>query len=284
MVFASLSSGLLEATGSWRTSWLVLAGLTSVPALLALLLIRDRPENLGQKADGGTQEPGIKSSAPFQGHSNRVYRTAHRWKTKEASRTGAFWLIALALGGMFFLLHATTGHQVAYLAGEGGMELSAAASALGLIAGTSVFGRLIAGWLGDRLEPRLVMASLLLLLGLSLLILLTGTGVVAVYIYVVLFGIGYGGVLVLAPATMLNYFGSESYAATMGIAMTIGGVLGAISPLLVGRIKDVSGSYVPAFVLMMGLAVLGAVCALLARPPVAPKSARSIQTGLRATD
>ena len=103
---------------------------------------------------------------------------------------------------------------------------------------------------------------------LSLLILLIGKGALSVYVYVILFGLGYGGMLVLGPATMLNYFGSENYAGTMGIAMTVGGVLGAISPLLVGRIKDMTGSYVPAFVLMMGLAVAGAVCAFVARPPV----------------
>jgi sugar phosphate permease len=282
LVIAPLASGLLEASGSWRTSWLVLAGIVSLPALLALLLARDRPEDLGQRADGA-QEPGLEPVTPSQGHTSRVYRSTDQWETRAALRTRALWLMALVLGITFFLLHATTAHQVAYLAGEAGMDLTVAASALGLIAGSSILGRLSAGWLGDRIEPRLVMTGMMLLLGLSLLVLLTSKGLVGVYIYVLSFGIGYGGMLVLAPATVLDYYGAESYAAIMGVSMAAGNVLGALSPLLVGGIKDVSGSYLPAFVLMMGLAILGALCAFLARPPVSSESAGGAQTDPRST-
>jgi hypothetical protein len=38
--------------------------------------------------------------------------------------------------------------------------------------------------------------------------------------------------------------------------------------VLVGGIWDASGSYPPAFVLMVGFALAGAVCAFWARPPV----------------
>jgi MFS family permease len=176
---------------------------------------------------------------------------------------------------MSFLLQATSAHQVAYLTGEAGIELTVAASALGLIAGSSILGRLVTGWLGDRVEPRLVMAGLLLSMGLGLVVLLTEMGLVALYIYVVLFGIGYGGMIVLAPAMLLNYFGSKSFAAIRGISTPIGTILGALSPLLVGGIKDVSGSYLPAFVVMIGFAVAGALCAFLARPPV-PKALVSL--------
>jgi MFS family permease len=158
---------------------------------------------------------------------------------------------------------------VAYLAGEAGFDLTVAASALGLVAGSSVIGRLSAGWLGDRFEPRYVMAGLLLSMGLSLLILMAGRGLLTLYANVVLFGAGYGGIIVVSSAATLNYFGARSYAQIMGISMPIGTLLGFLSPLLVGAIKDATGSYVPAFLLMVGFAIAGALCAMLARPPVA---------------
>jgi MFS family permease len=183
---------------------------------------------------------------------------------------------------MFFLLQAITAHQVAYLAGEAGLDLAIAASALGLVAGTSVIGRLFSGWLGDRIEPRYVITGLLLAMGLSLVILMLGQGLVALYIYVVLFGIGYGGIIVVASAAFLNYFGTKSYAQIMGISMPVGTVLGILSPLLVGGIKDATGSYVPAFVMMVGVAVAGALCAYLGRPPVpeAPVTAQAVPDSL----
>ena len=271
LVMTSLASVLVGALGSWRTTWLVLVGVVLVPGLVALLFIRNRPEELEQEVDGGTHGQDLQAGDPVRDQASRVYKTTQQWEVRTAIRTLAFWLIALVNGIMFFLLQATTAHQVAYLAGEAGMELGIAASALGLIAGSSIIGRLVAGWLGDRIEPRFVMTGLLLLLGLSLVILVIGQGLVALYAYVVLFGIGYGGIIVLAPAIMLNYFGSQSYAAIMGIAMPIGTVLGALSPVLVGGIKDASGSYLSAFIVMTGFAVAGAVCAFAARPPT-PKT------------
>ncbi len=268
LVITTLAAGLVSATGSWRTSWLALALLMVLPVLLSLLLLRNGPEELGQRPDGANQEPDFKTGVAAQRPANCVYQTEGQWETGTALRTPAFWLISLAGGVMFFLLQAMTAHQVAYLAGEAGMDLAVAASALGLIAGSSVIGRLAAGWLGDRVEPRYVMAGLLLTMGLSLLILMAGQGLVALYIYVVLFGIGYGGMVVLPAAIFLNYFGSKRYAAIMGISMPAGNVLAVLSPVLVGGIKDASGSYLPAFVLMVGIAVAGSLCALLAKPPV----------------
>jgi MFS family permease len=275
LAITTLAAGVATTSGTWRNAWLVLAGLMVLPVLIAVLLLRNKPEELGQQADGSSREPDSGTGAASQ-LASRVYRTTRQWETVAAIKTRSFWLIALATGVMFFLLQAITAHQVAYLAGEAGLDLTIAASALGLVAGSSVIGRLFAGWLGDRVEPRYVIAGLLLAMGLSLLILMVGQGLVALYIYVVLFGVGYGGIIVVASATFLNYFGARSYAAIMGISMPVGTVLGILSPLLVGGIKDATGSYVPAFVLMVGVAAAGALCAYLGRPPV-PKTAVSAQ-------
>ncbi len=60
-------------------------------------------------------------------------------------------------------------------------------------------------------------------------------------------GGSYYSLSVLTPAMLLNYFGNRHFAVLMGIATPIGSVLGTISPLLVGSIKDSGGSCVPAF-------------------------------------
>lgn len=267
LVIAPLTSSLASVLGSWRPVWLVLASLLLLPALLALFVIRDRPEDLGQRAEGFTQKTGPGTTAPALEETHRVYRSTHLWETKAAIRTRAFWLITLACGIMFFLLQAITAHQVAYLVDEAQIELTVAASALGLIAGSSIVGRLASGWLGDRVEPRVVTAGLLLLMSFSLIVLLFGNGLVSLYLYVVLFGIGYGGIIVLIPAMVLNYYGSRNSAAIMGIAMLMQTILGALGAIVVGGIKDAHNSYLPAFWLMIGMGVAGALCALAASPP-----------------
>ncbi len=276
LAITTLAARVATTSGSWCSAWLALAALMVLPVLVAVLFLRNRPEELGQKADGVSQEPDPEAAIAAAQPASRVYRTKLQWETRNAIKTRSFWLISLATGIMFFLLQAITAHQVAYLAGEAGLDLAIAASALGLVAGSSVIGRLVAGWLGDRVEPRHVIAGLLLAMGVSLLILMVGRGLVALYVYVLLFGIGYGGIIVVTSAAFLNYFGTRSYASIMGISMPVGTVLGILSPLLVGGIKDASGSYVPAFVLMVGVAVTGALCAFLARPPV-PEAASAVQ-------
>ena len=269
LLMSTLASHLLSTLGTWRSTWLILCGLVSLMIPTVFLFLRDKPEDLGQKPDGVKQDAYPPADALLPQKASRVYKTEVFWEAKAALRSPAFWQIALGFGFMQFLLQAVMAHQVAYLSGEVGLSLSVAASAVGLITTSSIVGRLVSGWLGDRIEPRIVFAGLLLMQGLGLAILLTGRGLASLYPYVVFFGIGYGGVVTLAPALFLNYFGNKHFAVIMGISTPIGSVLGTVGPLLVGSIKDTGGSYAPAFVGMAILAAVGAVTVLLALPPTA---------------
>lgn len=272
LLMSTLASRLVIALDSWRSTWLVLCGMIACVIPLTWLFIRNKPDELGQRPDGTAQEVSLEASEAAAQRASRVYRTQHHWEARAALKTLSFWQISLGLGVMYFLLHAVMAHQVAYLTLEAGVALSVAASAIGLITTSSIVGRLAAGWLGDHIEPRIVLAGLLLMLGLSLGLLLIGQGLITLYLYVVLFGIGYGGVIVLAPAISLNYFGSRNFAVIMGIATPIGSILGTVSPILVGAVKDTVGSYVPAFVGMAVLAVAGAVMVFPALPPKAAEA------------
>lgn len=273
LMMSTLASSIFAALGTWRSTWLVISGLVASIIPLILLFLRDKPEDLRQKPDGVSQEGTPMVNVPGNQRPTRVYRTADHWAVRPAVKTLAFWQIALGLGFMQILLQAVVAHQVAFLSGEVGLSLSVAASAVGLVTTCSIVGRLVSGWLADRLEPRIIFAGLLLMQGLGLAILLTGQGLASLYPYVILFGIGYGGVVVLTPAMLLNYFGNKHFAVLMGIATPIGSVLGTLSPLLVGSTKDSGGSYVPAFIGMAILAVIGAATVFLALPPTAKNGA-----------
>ncbi len=269
LVMSTLASQLLGSLGTWRTTWQVLSGLVAIIVPLILLFLRDKPTDLGQQPDGVRQEASPHVDAPSPQPLSHVYRTADHWSVKPAVKTLSFWQIALGLGFMQILLQAVVAHQVAYLSSEVGLSLSVAASAVGLVTTCSIAGRLASGWLADRLEPRIIFSGLLLMQGLGLAILVAGQGLASLYPYVVLFGMGYGGVVVLTPTMLLNYFGNKHFAVLMGIATPIGSVLGTVSPMLVGHIKDSGGSYMPAFVGLSGLAIIGALTVFLALPPTA---------------
>ncbi|MBE0411246.1 MAG: MFS transporter, partial [Anaerolineales bacterium] len=272
LLFAPLASSLTLMFDSWRTTWLILGGITLIPAVLTILFVRSKPADLGQMPDGIKSSSTIdQQSLPFQ-QVQRVYKSNTNWKVRQATKTKAFWLVTLAKTASIWVMQSVIAHQVVFLSTERDIDLEFAASALGFMAGFSIIGRVIGGWLGDKVEPRLVMAGLLSFQATSLLVLTTLSGSLPIYFYVVFMGIGYGGMAILPAAVMFNYFGSKKYASIMGVALPVGTLLGAVSPIIAGMIKDLSGTYLPAFGIMVGVSVFGVICALLARPPLQPVS------------
>lgn len=270
LLFAPLASSLTILFESWRTTWLVLGGITLIPALLTLLFIRSKPADLGQKPDGVTSILKENQASDPAQPVDRVHKSKTDWQVKAVLRTRAFWLITLSKTTSIWAMQAVIAHQVVFLNEERNIDIELAASALGFMAGFSIFGRIFGGWLGDKVEPRLVMAGLLSLQAASLLALSTLPGLVPIYFYVVSFGIGYGGMAILPAVIMINYFGSKNYAAIMGVALPVGTFLGATSAVIAGLIKDLSGTYLPAFFIMVAFAIVGMILAVSAKPPPPP--------------
>jgi MFS-type transporter involved in bile tolerance (Atg22 family) len=80
-----------------------------------------------------------------------------------------------------------------------------------------------------------------------------------IYIFAVIFGIGLGGDYMIIPLMAGDLFGVRALGRTMGIILVSDGAIEAVSPVLVGHIRDISDSYALGFVLLICLAVAGAV-------------------------
>jgi sugar phosphate permease len=267
---------LAAAVGGWRLAWQLLAVLSFLPAVVAVLFLRNKPEGLGLRADGVAADYALERNAPTNEQVDSLPGSRHDVKMTAALRLPAFWFLVLAAVGMIFGLTTTASSQVAYLSGEGGMDARLAATALGLMVGMSIVGRLVGGWIGGRVEPRLAAAAFLLVQALSVVLLVSVHTTFAVYVYIALFGISYAANITLFPVIATNYFGVREFAAIYGAALTIANLLAAIGPVIAGILKDATGSYTPAFLLIVVVAVVGALCAFLARPPLsAPTAVRS---------
>ena len=93
-VASPLTQLLVDAAG-WRAAWVVLGaagGLTI--AALSLILIRNRPEDLGLQPDGDPDE----ADAPQDASAPRRAARERSWTVREAMRTGTFWRISAAYG------------------------------------------------------------------------------------------------------------------------------------------------------------------------------------------
>ena len=86
------------------------------------------------------------------------------------------------------------------------------------------------------------------------------------YLFAVTFGIGLGGEYLIIPLIAAELFGVGVLGRVMGIVVTSDGVAEAVSPMLVGYLRDATGSYRIGFTALIVVALLGAAAiALLPR-------------------
>ena len=235
-VFVPLAQMVVVHYG-WRTTLLIWA------ALLIGLVI---PANAFQRVPGlGHPDGGAASSVDAESD----------WTLGAAARTPAFWwLTALRfLSGVAFPLMNV--HMVAFAVGAGVAPMAAAA-ALGSVSLVSLAGRLLTGWLADRLgrAPTLTLTYGSAAVGIALLSLLALTGwpgwLVA---YVIFYGMAQGSSGIVSSARAADLFAGRSFGTIYGWIVLGTGPGEALGVWAGGAIYDLTGSYLAAF----ALAVVG---------------------------
>lgn len=69
----------------------------------------------------------------------------------------------------------------------------------------------------------------------------------------------------IIPLMTAEIFGVRILGRLLGVILTADGVAEAASPWLIGRLRDVTGSYQSSFLVLIGMALLGAL-AVMALP------------------
>jgi len=260
-----LISWLIHSLG-WQVGWVFLAGMHAVIAVfVAGMLVRNRPEDMGQVPDGKGAEATREADAGRPAR-RQVYHTPVDWRVQDALRTPTLWLILTFVAANLFGLNFLTLHQVSYLQ-DMGYSPMIAATTVGVIAGMSVLGQLTCGALGIRIEGRYLATACLASFIVGIAILMNVKALPLIYLHTVLSGIGYGGLLMLQPVLMGAYYGRANYAQILGWTVPVTTVFSSVSPVLAGLIYDSTGSYTSAFIVVLAFLIVGLVCAFLARPP-----------------
>ncbi len=137
-------AGLLKLY-SWRSVFVMLGGITLLLAVLALVVIRNRPEDMG-----------FPSLREMEGKASHAPRRQHWWSDlKSVVGTGAAWPVLWVDLGMVGSMLAFVGlWAIPFLRDVHGLGRSAAAVyTTSSLAGFAV-GSMLAGWLSDRIGRR----------------------------------------------------------------------------------------------------------------------------------
>ena len=142
---------LITLSNGWQAAIAVMAIALAILIVPALLLMRDRPEDVGQRAFGATEDAAAEAADAAE-----ALRTT---SLRDAARTRDFWLLA----GSFFICGYTSNgligtHLIPHAVEHGFTEV-AAAGAVALMGTMNIVGTLASGWLTDRFDNRRLLAA-----------------------------------------------------------------------------------------------------------------------------
>ncbi len=266
LVFLPLFATLVQQVG-WRAVSITLAVVATALIVPVLMLLRDRPSDLGLPPYGGT------AIVPRAAVQNPVGRALRALRTGLGQRD--FWL----LSGTFMVCGASTNgligtHLIPACLDSGWVPEVMAAGLLSAMGVFDMVGTTLSGWLSDRWDNRMLLAWYYGLRGLSLLFLpfaLAGNviGVTGLAVFAVFYGLDW--IATVPPTVRLaaRSFGEENAAvmfAWIACAHQIGASAAAYGG---GLIRVGSGSYGPAFLGAGALCLVASIMSLMiGRTPV----------------
>lgn len=273
-----INAAVLGAGGNWRIGWFIIAVASIVAAVVAMLRVRNHPEDMDQHPDGLTPGEAM-SVAAGTSRSARTYRTTVSWTLRGAVRTPALWLLIVAQAGSFFLWQVVITQGPLHLQ-DRGFDPATTAFFYSLAIGLSIVGRFTIAALGDVIEPRFLFSigALCVLVGGILFWIVSPDLMLAAYLYPLLAGFGFGAAYICIPTIVGNYWGPEAFARTSGLIAPIGMFLPVMAAPLAGFLYDLQGSYFTVMVISWVAAAIGFVAILLCVPPK-PKEGPNVTAG-----
>jgi MFS family permease len=263
-VGSPMVNGFLTANqGNWQQAWKAMAVLVSLAGLIAVFFVKERPEDLGQVADGFSGEQPARSSADSD-----LRITNSSWTTSEAYRSLSFWLVVVGAIACKFPLFFMLSHWVLHLRGAG-ISAAAAAAALGIFTITQIPGQLVGGWLVDKIPARyaLMLGFCCYLSGTWLATRVDSDAIIVANIAAALFGLGFGWTFIAAYTSVGHFYGPGPYPKLTGMLALISSTIAAPSGAIAGGLFDLYGNYKPALELIGVVSLAGMVAAAFAKMP-----------------
>ena len=231
-------------------------------ALPCVKIIKNNPEELGLLPDGAETESDLDKSTPSKISQDQEVE----FTVGQALKTRVFWILPVAHVSSTISLATLSIHLMARLQDIG--LSSTTASYIELVSSVVALPSLfVAGWLGDKVSKKYLVALFLFLQGISTIVLTVANGLPLALLFAVFYGIAFGGRIPLMTAIRGDYFGRKAFASIMGWSMLPNGILMAIAPVWAAWMFDTYGSYTVPFLSYAVINLAGALIMLVVKKP-----------------
>ena len=247
----------------WRTVILWTGGFVALLTMLATVVIRSRPEDIGLLPDG--ERPATGRPATGRGRRIEPAYAESDFTLRQAVRTPAFWLMTVAVTLRIAAADALLINQIPMLGWKGIPEEQAAYYL------SATFLVIIPLRIAMGLAAMVVPSRWLLFGGMTIgavgsVIFLLWTGYPAAAMFVMSIA-ATEGVATLGWLAVGEYFGRRSFGSLVGIMTVSFGAGSLAAPVAAGWIFDLTGEFGIALVVAAVMQLASGVCYLLARRP-----------------
>jgi MFS family permease len=253
MLIMPLVINSLIAANGWRDTAYIMGIVAVVVIVIAAQFLKRDPAQMGLLPDGAGEVD-----------TSNLKSTGEGYSFAEAIRTPQFRVVAIAYVSTGFAASAAMVHVVPH-AIEMGISAANAATVMAVIGGVSVASRLTIGGIADKIGGRSSLIISITLAVCSIILLLFASELWMLYIFAVLFGFGQGGMSVTMSPIIAELFGLKQHGTIQGFTVFIMTFATAVSPVLAGRLFDISGSYMLDWLVFGCIGTVGVVLTLILR-------------------
>jgi MFS family permease len=246
MILPVVAQTIISRSG-WRAAYLSLGLIALVLGLpLSWRYIRER---------------NLVESESIQHKSIPVEHFGMAWQ--QGLSSFAFWIIVSVLCVSSISMNGAI-TQMSALLTDRGITARSASLCASVLGGSSLFGRIIVGWLLDRFFGARVAFAVSLTTAAGVFLLARANTFSTGCVAAALVGIGAGGEAAITPYLLTRYFGLRAFSTLYGLTWTFYAAAAAVGPVILGRAFDSTGSYVSLLsALAAGLAIAGGMNLLL---------------------
>lgn len=242
----------VQETGAWRTCWLLFGGLSILAAIVAWLVLRNRPAEMGLTAIAEEKVlcPGPSEAAEMI-QWKRIYLSAPVW---------SLGLIYSAFG-FSYVIYMTFFFK--FLIQDGGYTAPGAGALFMIMGWISLFCGVIWGTVSDHIGRRRALIIVFLMHATAFALFAWGNSHFYLTVSAVLFGLSAWSIPAIMNAACGDLLGSRLAPAALGFITLLMGIGQVVGPVAGGMIADAAGSFSPAFLLASAVALLGAAGAAI---------------------
>lgn len=264
-ILAAIWVPVIDLT-DWRIAC-VIAGIGFWIFCIPLALVmKTKPEDYGLRKDGDPPEhttenlpsqntsPAVNSSSDVNIPMSEILRSRSYWQYV------AFGALAVGTQGgvVLFLVPALKSYGIS-LAMSGLIVLWFTVSSIPI--------RLLSGFLSDKFDKRVVIAVALVLQVLGIITFGAATNALMGFVSAAMIGSAIGMRNPARLALQADYWGTSVFGRVTGIQMGVAAIPGILTPVFVGLVFDMTGSYRLAFFILASLTSISIPLVLTLRPP-----------------